>query len=37
MKLRVIIDFNSIKMYDQYNQIKNLLPQHFLYILKKKD
>lgn len=35
VKIRVIIDNNNNKMYDQYNQISPLLPLHILYIYKK--
>ena len=34
-KLRVIVDNNNTKVYNQYNQICNLLPNHLLYIYKR--
>ena len=34
-KIRFIIDNNNTKVYNQYNQICNLLPMHSLYIYKK--
>ena len=34
-KIRVIIDNNNTKVYNQYNQICNLLPIHSLYIYKR--
>ena len=36
-KIRIIIDFELIKLYNQYNQMKNLLPLHTLYYYKKND
>lgn len=36
-KIRVIIDFELTKLYNQYNQIKNLLPLHTLYYYKRTD
>ena len=35
MKIRIIIDNNNNKMYEQYNQINSLLPLHILYIYTK--
>ena len=36
-KIRVIIDFELTKLYNQYSQIKNLLPLHTLYYYKRND
>jgi hypothetical protein len=35
MKIRIIIDYNNPKLYEQYNQIRNIIPNHIVYIYKK--
>jgi hypothetical protein len=35
MKIRIILDYNNLKLYEQYNQIRNIIPNHIVYIYKK--
>jgi hypothetical protein len=35
MKIRIIIDYNNPKLYEQYNQMRNIIPNHIVYIYKK--